>query len=225
MGQRGRPKGKAGPRPFDPEVHCGWIKKNGEPCKNRKGHGTEHVGVGKCWKHPGGKSADANRTHGMTSKTLIHSLREQIEARKNDDVSEFIDLRSEAALIKTLLERFVERYEADVEKLDMWHATGSEDFETIVGSTNAQDIADAVDRFRKRWGKRPDINLDVAPLVALIEASRRITDTIHRIVTKDAIPGETFRRRILPQMRTPVISVCDEEQVRYINSFWKKIRW
>lgn len=38
---------------FDPDKHCGAIKKNGEPCCRSKGAGTPHRGVGHCARHLG----------------------------------------------------------------------------------------------------------------------------------------------------------------------------
>ena len=34
-------------------VKCGAKKRNGDPCQNRAGYKTDHVGIGKCWLHGG----------------------------------------------------------------------------------------------------------------------------------------------------------------------------
>ena len=38
---------------YNPEIHCGAKKKNGEPCTNKKGFGTDHVSEGRCKYHFG----------------------------------------------------------------------------------------------------------------------------------------------------------------------------
>lgn len=38
---------------YNPEIHCGAKKKNGEPCTNRKGFGTNHLGSNFCKYHHG----------------------------------------------------------------------------------------------------------------------------------------------------------------------------
>ena len=44
---------------YDPEKHCGAKKKDGTPCTQVKGHGTDHLGSGRCRLHGGAsKGAD-----------------------------------------------------------------------------------------------------------------------------------------------------------------------
>jgi macrodomain Ter protein organizer (MatP/YcbG family) len=38
---------------YNPEIHCGAAKKNGEPCTNIKGFGTDHPKEGRCKYHKG----------------------------------------------------------------------------------------------------------------------------------------------------------------------------
>ena len=48
---------------YNPEIHCGAIKKNGEPCTNKKGFGTDHVGSHRC-KYHGGNNKGATTPEG-----------------------------------------------------------------------------------------------------------------------------------------------------------------
>lgn len=56
-------------RKLIPKSTCGRVKKDGTPCKHRAGHGTDHVGFGKC------------KFHGGTSPSgKVHAEREMVEA-------------------------------------------------------------------------------------------------------------------------------------------------
>jgi len=59
LGQRLTKEGL--PVPFDPKIHCGVkSRRTGLPCKQYRGHRTDHSGFGHCWLH-GGRAPTGKR--------------------------------------------------------------------------------------------------------------------------------------------------------------------
>ncbi len=54
--------------PVPPEDWCGAITRKGDPCRNKKGYKTDHVGVGKCFRHGGdGSGAPEGNKNALTT--------------------------------------------------------------------------------------------------------------------------------------------------------------
>jgi hypothetical protein len=102
----------SGPRePYDENIHCGAKTKSdrsrqkGAPCIFRKGHRTDHPGVGRCWLH-GGR---APITTGTKSKVYATNLNEAIARRVQDP--DLLTLDNEIAYMKILIGQLQEEYE------------------------------------------------------------------------------------------------------------------
>ncbi len=57
---------------------CGARTKAGEPCKMRSGQGTDHVGVGRCFKHGGASPAHRKAAAAGELQQRLHALSEPL---------------------------------------------------------------------------------------------------------------------------------------------------
>jgi len=137
---------------------CGWIKDNGEPCKNKAGHGTAHVGQGCCKKHNGGGGRPP--THGLYSQIKRPRIVELLAAC--DALDDPLDLTADLKMLRSLTVDWIERYDELVEAIIAWHES-YQNPERTYKPTKVPDIADAtalldrigamVDRIEKRREK------------------------------------------------------------------------
>jgi hypothetical protein len=85
---------------------CGAKTRSGGQCKKQSGWGTDHVGEGRCKLHGG--NAGRPVQHGRYSLVHRASLREKAEKYFND--SSPGDLTGELALMRALLQDYLERF-------------------------------------------------------------------------------------------------------------------
>jgi hypothetical protein len=86
---------------------CGAKTRSGSPCKKPGGWATDHVGTGRCKLH-GGASPGGPLKHGRYSIKRA-GLEEKIRQFENDPAAG--DLTSELALMRALLQNYLERFE------------------------------------------------------------------------------------------------------------------
>jgi hypothetical protein len=84
---------------YNPEIHCGAKKKNGEPCTNVKGFGTSHVSEGFCKYHHGNHKG-ANTPEARERITQA-SIAANSQPRTNGTRKAKIDLFGERLVGKT----------------------------------------------------------------------------------------------------------------------------
>ena len=84
---------------YNPEIHCGAIKKNGEPCTNIKGFGTATPREGRC-KYHGGNSKGATTPEGK-QKRREAPLEKLNQPRTNGARKLKVDLLGERLVGKT----------------------------------------------------------------------------------------------------------------------------
>jgi hypothetical protein len=85
---------------------CGAKTRQGTACQRPAGWGTQHVGQGRCKLHGG--NAGRPVEHGRYSVTRRRSLQEKIAVFYNDPATG--DLRSELALLRALLQDYLDRW-------------------------------------------------------------------------------------------------------------------
>ena len=84
---------------YNPEIHCGATKKNGEPCTNKKGFGTDHVGSHRC-KYHGGNNKGATTPEGK-ERIREASIAANGQPRTNGARKVKVDLFGERLVGKT----------------------------------------------------------------------------------------------------------------------------
>lgn len=97
---------------------CGAKTRKGTPCKARAGHGTDHVGQGKCKLHGGATPIRSGRYSKIARPRLVEIL----EGLKNDGTDP-LDLEPELQLLRGLVLDYIERYDAITEALLDWHSS------------------------------------------------------------------------------------------------------
>lgn len=96
-------------------VKCGRTNRQGEPCQQPAGFGTDHVGAGACKFHGGASPI----RHGRYSKIKREELRELIAEYEADPAP--LDLLPELATARALFDGYVSRYDELREALMAWN--------------------------------------------------------------------------------------------------------
>lgn len=142
-------------------VKCEAKKKNGELCLNPAGHGTDHVGTGRCRFHDrGAKSKNKNaQKHGMYARFFSDADIQEAMAMHGD-------LKYELAIIRLqLLSLLKAQKENEQDGLVFEELTER----TIVQEDQCIDIENESQPFeRKRIFKRRDFTNEFCRLVSLI---------------------------------------------------------
>lgn len=87
---------------------CGAKNRNGVPCQNQAGKGTDHLGVGRCKFH-GGKNQSMNSKvfkHGLNSQLVYPAILEKIEQLKQD--RDVFDMRDHIYLLEAITHQILE---------------------------------------------------------------------------------------------------------------------
>ncbi len=96
---------------------CGARTRAGTPCQRAAGHGTDHVGEGKCKLH-GGLSPVK---HGRYSTINRPRIRDLLEVYRSDP--DPLNVLPEVELLRALVTDFVERYDENSDALVRWSRT------------------------------------------------------------------------------------------------------
>lgn len=97
MAQRSR--ANANPKPYE---ICGAINQSGFPCGNKAGHGTNHIGVGRCKFHGGEQQTlkSITKKEGLAAAINFPGIQEEFDRlQKNEDV---FNLRDHIHLIEAI---------------------------------------------------------------------------------------------------------------------------
>jgi hypothetical protein len=97
---------------------CGAKTRKGTSCQARAGHGTDHVGQGKCKLHGGATPIKSGRYSKITRPRLVEIL-----ADLDNDGTDPLDLEPELKLLRGLVLDYVERHDALTEALLDWHSS------------------------------------------------------------------------------------------------------
>ncbi len=176
---------------------CGAPKRQGvDPCTQKAGWGTEHVGEGKCKLHGGSNPIKHGRYSGVTRERL-RELIEQFEADPNP-----LDMTSELAACRALYQDYIERYDEFTDALIAWHASYDGD---------------------KRSAKPRQI-LDIAEAYRIIAEITRIVKRIEDVRAGSAISRADFYRIMTEMGRVVALAVEDGDMRDKIHDGWMEIR-
>lgn len=114
---------------------CGYLKKDGQPCRLQAGHGTAHLGQGCCKKHGG--NGGRPPVHGRYSKVKSPRLLELIAEFKDDP--DPLNLLPDIALLRGLIMQLVEKSEETPLAVDL-----------VAVARLVNDIGALADRVHKR---------------------------------------------------------------------------
>jgi hypothetical protein len=141
---------------------CGFIKKNGEPCKMPAGWGTDHVGAGCCKKHGGNGGRPI--VHGRYSRKLAKRLKDKYEFYLQDPQRGTLD--REYAELRALLDYFHEKIAEAEENGDKLR----EDYT----AKELPEIPDPVSQYTDA-------------LMGVLEQIRKTVDTISKIQSRETL--------------------------------------
>lgn len=157
---------------LDPNHFCrGWNTKRQKYCRQRAGHNTDHLGVGRCaWHGKGGRM-----THGRYSKYVGESLQKHLEDIQAED-GDRTDLTQEVDMFRALTAQFMERYDEMVEALFTWN--------------NREEVDALIDERRSKPQRIPDITV----IGKMVQDAAALADKIHAQAHRDSIPKRDFFR-------------------------------
>lgn len=145
---------------------CGAKGRSGRPCGLPAGHGTDHVGEGRCRRH-GGATPVKHGRYSTITRPRIAELVAQFAADP-----EPLNIRSELDLLRALTLDFIERYDAFTEALIAWHESFGSD----------------------EGNPKPTQVIDIADAARLIDRIARVVEIIDKQKQKGALSLETLQR-------------------------------
>ena len=186
----------------------------GQPCQNRAGKGTDHLGEGRCRYHGG--STPIN--HGLYSKIPHARLGQRIAEIANR--TDLLQLNGEMATLKALLEQWIEKDQSLADALQSWDRTTRPAFKTLIESNDASEIRQAIVTLRAAEASRPNQLPDVDVVATLIDKIGRTAERIYKmstVCTRDQV------QRILNRMGAVVAEHVNEETTQKIRAGWSNI--
>jgi hypothetical protein len=240
---RSMPTGDIGK--VEPNYYCrGWNAKRRKYCHQRAGHGTAHVGVGRCKVHGGQKEdSDARVTHGRRSSVQGERIRELIDQHRADP--QLHDVSSTLATAKALMDDFIERYYEFAPALLAWYA-GSEPIteeqrlallrsideleELYAGEADAQQTADlelartAVARLAVPRVEKPRQVLDITDAVGHADVISKIIHRVNMHNAQNAISYARLASFLFEVSRGLDTLIPDREQLKRVNDFILQVR-
>lgn len=189
---------------------CGAMKRaNGQLCRNVPGTRTSHLGQGRCWLHEGGQSS---LKHGRYSYLKRPSIRKLAQAHLDDPNP--LDILPELALVRALLEDYINRYQRNTAALLAWHDSwlglphaGShaikrledflDDYDVIVNEKNIEltdeqeerrkEAGEMLGQMRKAREQKPQKVLGIEQAVVLASEVSKIVERIEKVRAGNAV--------------------------------------
>ena len=125
---------------------CGYIKKDGTPCKLPAGSGTQHKGEGCCRRHGGNGGRPATtgerigegkyKRYDVLTSPVLRALADHFEADPDP-----LNLLSEVALLRGLITNFANEYGEYMPALLAWHASFDADHRSASRAYFAEWVA------------------------------------------------------------------------------------
>jgi hypothetical protein len=194
---------------------CGaHSRSTGNPCQNIAGKGTNHLGQGRCRHHGGATPIQ----HGLYSKIRRDRLGKRIA--EIAERSDLLQLDEELAMMKALLEDWIQQYQSRADGLRAWHRATSPAFQILIESNDASQIRDALVSLRAAEASRPTEIPDVAMIAMLVDKIGRTIERIHKtttVCTRDQL------QLILNRMGAVVAEYVEEETTQKIRDGWANI--
>jgi len=194
-----------------------WNAKREKYCKQRAGHDTEHLGVGRCNTHDGRSTVHGNRSQykeiirqkNLTPveryRELPPDLQDLYDQHRSD--TEPLNIEGELALARAILQDYVARYDETRQTLEEWR-----------------------EWFKSNIGRPPKIEL--LPVEHIVSYLKKISDMVHRerkLQMQDAVSvselikimtelGRSVERWVMEP------GMSDEEKLKRIKNDWSKVK-
>lgn len=170
---------------LEPNYYCrAWNPRRKKYCRNKAGLRTEHNGTGRCKFHDGG--GDTKVVHGMRRRyENVASARIRDLVKQHEDQPDPLNILPEIALVRGLLQDFIERAETDTE-LDV---------------TNAVEFAERLSRMAERVVTMQSRN------AITYDQLRRFLFATERVIEgeiRDNVADETVAARIIKRINNKI---------------------
>lgn len=200
---------------------CGAKNRQGKPCQQAAGWGTDHPGKGRCKLHGGASRVK----HGRYSTIQRPRIRELLDQYENDPAP--LDLLPEVKLLRALLTDFVERYDDMVDGIHRWHASWQDDYLKAVGQWREKMLRHLETEWRDldldedgqpalppppdpiEYVHKPRQLLDITAAAGLVDKVGAMVDRIERYRREGAITLDTLNR-VLEQLGVEVVHAAQE---------------
>jgi len=188
---------------------CGFRKENGEPCGNRAGKGTLHVGEGCCSVH-GGKGGRPPK-HGLYAQITRPRIRELLDAAAA--LENPLDLEPHVNMLQVLAVDFVERYDENRDALLRWSGSYTKEYARALAwaAENEDDEPDPIG-----FG-RPSQILDISSASTLIGQLGAMVERIQKREERNSVSFETFEIALqlyAERVAVEVREVIDDPELR-----------
>lgn len=172
---------------------CGATNRQGKPCQRPAGHGTDHPGDGRCRLHGGVTQKPSPRYQQINARPRLRELIAQF----GDDPDPH-DLTRDLALLRALVQDYIERYDATTEALLNWHASFSSGYIEAVEEWRSELAAwaDQQDRFGTdppeipvpaHFETKPRQMVDIVQAAQYINQIGAMSDRIHKQKAEGAV--------------------------------------
>jgi hypothetical protein len=174
----------------------GGHTKSGTPCKNPAGFRTNHPGEGKCYlPGHGGCSTGRPITTGVNAKKTSRQLRDKMTKHLANPNP--LDLTGELALLRSLIDHFMEKLE-EAEKDPTREDAGT----FILLVQGVQKVADTISKIQSRELLTiAEMTLVLVVLADVLREEVKDADTLERITsklrTRICLPGQAEREALL----------------------------
>lgn len=178
---------------------CGRTsKQTGNPCRNRAGKGTIHLGRGACMFHGGIRSAERDKRLKSGMYSQVKNVRVAEIHAELSELDGKLDVTQDLTLARAVLIDWVERHSDLVDAILAWNAS-------------------------RRDEDRPTKIPDVGQVIASVEAISRIVYRIEKASSDKFIPRGTFYRVMMAMGRSVDSRVHDEVTRELIRQDWLRI--
>src|SRR5262249_20282121 len=134
--------------------------------------------------------------------------------------SDLLHLDGELAMLKAVLEKWIERDQSLMHALQSWHCATGPAFKTLIESNDAAEIRQAIVALRAAEASRPSQLPDVDTIATLIDKIGRTAERIYKmstVCTREQI------QTVLNRMGAVVAEHVDEQTSQKIRDGWSNI--
>lgn len=176
-------------------TRCGAkARSTGSPCRRPAGWGTDHNGQGRCRLH-GGASPVRHGTYSTVTRRRLGDL-----IRQHEEHPDSLHLHAELALLRALVEDYIERYDENAKALQAWQRSGGE------------------------APQRPKQVLDLLDAAQVIDRVGAMVQRIHAMEHTRAVSPKDLSRLLDHLVRVIRAHVHDEEILARIARDWNAFR-
>jgi hypothetical protein len=196
------------------DICAAHSRSTGQPCKNIAGKGTDHIGQGRC-RHHGGATPIKHGLYSQIRRDRLGKRMAQIAER-----ADLLQLHEELAILKALLEQWIDQHQSRADALGAWHRATSPAFQTLISSNDAPQIREAIVALRAAEASRPAEVPDVVIIATLVDKIGRTAERIHKMTT---VCTRDQLQLILNRMGAVVADHVDDDTNQKIRDGWANI--